>query len=82
VEIAVCALRFLYSVALKQAWAPDDVIPAPKKPRRLPVVLSRNEMARRYLRIATTSVCATASPLDLLPHPTADRPWPAPADHP
>lgn len=43
-EIAVCALRFLYKVTLKQPWSSDDVIPAPKKPRRLPVVLSPDEV--------------------------------------
>ena len=44
--IAVCALRFLYKVTLKQPWAFDDLIPAPNKPRRLPVVLSPDEVAR------------------------------------
>jgi len=45
-EIAVCALRFLYKVTLKKPWAFDDLIPAPKKPRRLPVVLSPDEVVR------------------------------------
>lgn len=31
----------------------------------------------RYLRIATTKVCATTSPLDLLPRPVAPEPKPA-----
>jgi integrase/recombinase XerD len=31
----------------------------------------------RYLRIATTKVCSTASPLDLLPQPAAAGPKPA-----
>jgi site-specific recombinase XerD len=44
VEIAVCALRFLYKVTLRQPWSFDDLIPAPKKPRRLPVVLSPDEV--------------------------------------
>ena len=43
-EIAVCALRFLYKVTLKKPWSFDDRIPAPKKPRRLPVVLSPDEV--------------------------------------
>ena len=30
-EIAVCALRFLYKVPLKKPWSFDDQIPAPKK---------------------------------------------------
>lgn len=45
-EIAVCALRFLYKVTLKKPWSFDDLIPAPKKPRRLPVVLSPDEVVR------------------------------------
>lgn len=43
-EIAVCALRFLYKVTLKKPWSFDDLVPAPKKPRRLPVVLSPDEV--------------------------------------
>ena len=35
----------------------------------------------RYLRIATTKVCATSSPLDLLPHPTPVEPKPAEPKH-
>jgi site-specific recombinase XerD len=42
--IAVAALRFLYKVSLKKDWAFDDVIPAPKKPEKLPVVLSPEEV--------------------------------------
>ena len=45
-EIAVCALRFLYKVTLKRPWSFDDLIPAPKKPRRLPVVLSPDEVVQ------------------------------------
>ena len=44
VLIAVAALRFLYKVSLKRDWRFDDVIPAPKKPQRLPVVLSPEEV--------------------------------------
>jgi site-specific recombinase XerD len=44
VLIAVAALRFLYKVSLKRDWGFDDVIPAPKKPQRLPVVLSPEEV--------------------------------------
>jgi len=33
------------------------------------------------LRIATTKVCATSSPLDLLPHPAPVEPKPAPPKH-
>jgi integrase/recombinase XerD len=44
VLIAVAALRFLYTVTLKKTWDVDDTIPAPKKPQRLPVVLSPDEV--------------------------------------
>jgi integrase/recombinase XerD len=42
--IAVAALRFLYKVSLKKEWPFDEVIPAPKKPQKLPVVLSPEEV--------------------------------------
>src|SRR3954471_18975575 len=44
VLIAVAALRFLYKVSLKRDWPFDEVIPAPKKPHKLPVVLSPEEV--------------------------------------
>jgi integrase/recombinase XerD len=42
--IAVAALRFLYTVTLKRDWIIGDIIPAPKKPQRLPIVLSPEEV--------------------------------------
>jgi integrase/recombinase XerD len=44
IVIAVSALRFLYQVTLKKDWPVDDVIPAPKVPQTLPVVLSPEEV--------------------------------------
>jgi integrase/recombinase XerD len=44
VLIAVAALRFLYKVSLKKDWIFEEVIPAPKKPQKLPVVLSPEEV--------------------------------------
>jgi site-specific recombinase XerD len=44
VLIAVSALRFLYKVSLKKDWRFEDIIPAPKKPQKLPVVLSPEEV--------------------------------------
>ena len=46
--IAVCALRFLYNVTLHKEWSFQEVIPAPKKPQKLPVVLSPEEV-RHFL---------------------------------
>jgi integrase/recombinase XerD len=40
---AVCALRFLYRTTLKQSWAVEQ-IPFPKQPKRLPSVLSPEEV--------------------------------------
>jgi len=42
--IAIAALRFLYKVSLKKDWIFEDVIPAPKKPQKLPVVLIPEEV--------------------------------------
>jgi len=42
--IAVGALRFLYTVTLKQPWRVEDIIAATKRPLRLPVVLSPDEV--------------------------------------
>src|ERR1700730_3714514 len=42
--IAVSALRFLYKVTLHRDWCLQDIIPAPKKPQKLPIVLSPEEV--------------------------------------
>lgn len=41
---AIAALRFLYKVSLKKDWAVEDAIPAPKKPQKLPIILSPEEV--------------------------------------
>lgn len=46
IVITVAALRFLYKVTLQKAWAVDAVIPAPKAPQTLPVVLSPAEVVQ------------------------------------
>jgi len=50
--IIASALRFLYKVTLKRAWV-DAAIPLPKKPFKLPVILSREEVARFFESIAS-----------------------------
>jgi site-specific recombinase XerD len=44
ISIAVAALRFLYKVTLRRDWPVTELIPAPKKPQTLPIVLSRAEV--------------------------------------
>ena len=45
ISVATGALRFLYKVTLKRDWAVEE-IPMPKRPFRLPVILSREEVMR------------------------------------
>ena len=44
IHIAIAALRFLYKVTLKKEWSFAEVIPLPRKPQKLPVVLSPEEV--------------------------------------
>jgi integrase/recombinase XerD len=46
--IATSALRFLYTVTLKRPWDVEDVLPMPKKPQTLPIILSPAEV-RQFL---------------------------------
>jgi integrase/recombinase XerD len=63
--VATAALRFLYKVTLKRDWAPDD-LPMPKRPFKLPIVLSPDEVFRflscvdyRKHRTILTTIYAT-----------------------
>lgn len=44
--VAVAALRFLYTVTLHKPWSVGAVIPAPKQPQTLPVILSPAEVVQ------------------------------------
>jgi site-specific recombinase XerD len=44
IKVAVAALRFLYRVTLKRPWDLDEIVPSPKKPQDLPIVLSPEEV--------------------------------------
>jgi len=46
--IATSALRFLYTVTMKRPWDVDEVLPMPKKPQKLPIILSPEEV-RQFL---------------------------------
>jgi integrase/recombinase XerD len=42
--IVIAALRFLYKVTLHKDWSLEEIIPTPKKPQKLPIVLSPEEV--------------------------------------
>ena len=44
IHIAVAALRFLYRITLKKQWTFEEDIPLPRKPQKLPVILSPEEV--------------------------------------
>src|SRR5215470_11710173 len=46
ITVAISALRFLYRVTLKKDWPFDDFIPAPKVPKKLPIILSPEEVVQ------------------------------------
>jgi len=66
ITIAVSALRFLYRVTLKKDWSFAEFIPAPKVPKKLPNVLSPEEVvqflgcvrSRKHRAILTTCYAA------------------------
>ena len=45
IKVAVSAIRFLYRVTLGRPWDFDEIVPSPKKPRTLPIILSPEEVA-------------------------------------
>ena len=49
IHIAIAALRFLYKVTLHKDWRLEEIIPARKKPQKLPIVLSPQEVLQ-FLR--------------------------------
>ncbi|MCP3724600.1 site-specific integrase [Paraburkholderia sp. CNPSo 3272] len=47
VQLAVGALRFLYRITLRRNWSDED-FPLPKRPLKLPVILSFEEVTRFF----------------------------------
>jgi site-specific recombinase XerD len=66
ITVAISALRFLYGVTLKKDWSFRDLIPAPKVPKKLPIILSPEEVlqfldcvrSRKHRAILTTCYAA------------------------
>jgi len=54
ITIAVSALRFLYNVTLHRDWKLEEIIPAPKTPKKLPIILSPEEVLQ-FLSCVTAS---------------------------
>ena len=46
ITVALSAIRFLYKVTLKRGWNFEDDIPSRRVPRKLPVVLSQQEVGQ------------------------------------
>jgi integrase/recombinase XerD len=46
IGVAVAAIRFLYNATLQRRWNVDDVVPTCRRPQRLPVVMSPQEVVR------------------------------------
>ena len=46
IHTAIAALRFLYNVTLERDWALEEALPLPKKPQKLPIILSAEEVQR------------------------------------
>jgi integrase/recombinase XerD len=44
--VTVSALRFFYTITLKRPWTVENDIPTSRKAKKLPVVLSQDEVAR------------------------------------
>src|SRR5215469_16024978 len=66
--VAVSALRFLYNMTLHRDWNLEEVIPAPKTPKKLPVILSPEEVLEflgcvRLIHHRTILTCCYAAGL-------------------
>ncbi|ESZ03177.1 hypothetical protein X735_33230 [Mesorhizobium sp. L2C085B000] len=86
IHTAIAALRFLYNVTLDRDWVPEEVLPLAKKPQRLPIILSPEEVQRflgcvldvRHHAILTTCYAAglrISEAVQLTPWASTAREW-------
>ncbi|MBL8238802.1 MAG: site-specific integrase [Bryobacterales bacterium] len=52
--VAVAALRFAYKVSLRREWKAEEILPRPKRPKKLPVILSPEEVLAFLESVAST----------------------------
>ncbi len=71
--VAVGALRFLYKGTLHKDWSFANIIPAPKKPQKLPIVLSPEEV-RHFLSCVPSLKHRTILTTSLRPAPSIQYP--------
>src|SRR6266849_5392447 len=82
----VCALRFFYETTLGRAWMADS-IPYPKKPKTLPIILSRAEvkallLAPRHLKHRAILATLSATGLRVSAAPVSTCTWSSPLSRP
>jgi site-specific recombinase XerD len=77
--VAVSALRFFYTVTLKRRWVVGDDIPTGRQAKKLPVVMSQEEVARFLAAVdnlkhrVILTVCYATGLRGRPSHPGGDR---------
>ena len=77
------ASRFMASVVRGPVHFASHLLEAGTDVRTIQLLMGHRSLATtaRYLKVATTTVCATTSPFDLLPRPEPTPPSPTPPAH-
>ena len=84
-SVVAAALRFLYKITLRRPWNDDD-IPMPKRPLKLPIVLSPEQVVRFLACVASTkhrasspqstpAGCVCRKPFSLCPPTSTALAW-------